>query len=247
MFSRLYRTDVSSFLQNAATSFVASASVTPLRMLTLAQLAGKRSTTNDTTPFIYEVWRVSGEADGQTAGLGPPLSLSWLLCLNFLNSERRFQSQRLICKLLFCFKPALRPIRYLRFTAVELEPGSRRGSPPLPPWASWFQGRKEGVRHIGIENVVPASFWSLHVCQEIFPFWKVCPSFLLAVSSRGWPGSPRRAPSSLASVRLSDRARPGPSGPRTTGVSTALERPTTGRFSSLASLGCPVTPPTPQQ
>uniref|UniRef100_A0A8D0NKY0 Ring finger protein 4 n=1 Tax=Sus scrofa TaxID=9823 RepID=A0A8D0NKY0_PIG len=51
---RLCRTDVSSFPQNAAMSSVASASAIPLRTLTLAQLAGKRSTTNDTTPFIYE-------------------------------------------------------------------------------------------------------------------------------------------------------------------------------------------------
>uniref|UniRef100_A0A8C0LV48 Ring finger protein 4 n=1 Tax=Canis lupus familiaris TaxID=9615 RepID=A0A8C0LV48_CANLF len=58
---RLYRTDVSLFLQNVATSFVASASAMPLRMLTLARLAGKRSTTNDTTPFIYEVWRAAWE------------------------------------------------------------------------------------------------------------------------------------------------------------------------------------------
>ncbi|KAB0388894.1 hypothetical protein E2I00_009338, partial [Balaenoptera physalus] len=50
---RLCRMDVSLFLQNVATSSVASASVIPLRMLTLAQLAGKRSTTNGTTPFIY--------------------------------------------------------------------------------------------------------------------------------------------------------------------------------------------------
>uniref|UniRef100_A0A9L0K9G3 Ring finger protein 4 n=1 Tax=Equus asinus TaxID=9793 RepID=A0A9L0K9G3_EQUAS len=56
---RLCRMDVSLFLQNVAMSSVASASVIPLRMLTLAQLAGKRSTTNDTTPFIYEVLRAA--------------------------------------------------------------------------------------------------------------------------------------------------------------------------------------------
>lgn len=59
---RLCRTDVSSFPQNAAMSSVASASAIPLRTLTLAQLAGKRSTTNDTTPFIYEVSRAAQES-----------------------------------------------------------------------------------------------------------------------------------------------------------------------------------------
>lgn len=53
--------DVSLFLQNVATSSVASASVIPLRMLTLAQLAGKRSATSGTTPFIYEVLGCSGD------------------------------------------------------------------------------------------------------------------------------------------------------------------------------------------
>ncbi|XP_077924432.1 E3 ubiquitin-protein ligase RNF4 isoform X1 [Halichoerus grypus] len=89
---RLYRMDVSLFLQNVATSFVANASVTPSRMLTLAQLAGKRSTTNDTTPFIYEVWRAAQErwTNRQTAWLGSPHSLSWVLCLNFLSSKRLY-------------------------------------------------------------------------------------------------------------------------------------------------------------
>ncbi|XP_060004858.1 E3 ubiquitin-protein ligase RNF4 isoform X5 [Lagenorhynchus albirostris] len=58
---RLCRMDVSLFLQNVATSSVASASVIPLRMLTLAQLAGKRSATSGTTPFIYEVLGCSGD------------------------------------------------------------------------------------------------------------------------------------------------------------------------------------------
>ncbi|XP_037685201.1 E3 ubiquitin-protein ligase RNF4 isoform X1 [Choloepus didactylus] len=56
---RLCRTGVSSFPQNVAMSSVASASVIPLRMPILAQLVGKRSTTNVTTPFIYELYRAA--------------------------------------------------------------------------------------------------------------------------------------------------------------------------------------------
>ena len=47
------------FLQDVATASVVSASVIPLRMLTLAQLVGKRSTISGTTPFIYEMFRTA--------------------------------------------------------------------------------------------------------------------------------------------------------------------------------------------
>jgi len=85
--------------------------------------------------------------------------------------------------------------------------------------------------------------------KKFFPIWKVCPSFLWAASSRGWPwsestrasdldpgilalvrehagppSSPGRATSTQASVCHSDQAEQGPSGPRIPGVSTALER-----------------------
>uniref|UniRef100_A0A8D2D9Q8 Ring finger protein 4 n=1 Tax=Sciurus vulgaris TaxID=55149 RepID=A0A8D2D9Q8_SCIVU len=73
---RLCRMDVSLSLQSVATSSVASASVIPLRMLTLAQLVGKRSTTNDTTPFIYEVSELL-RRDGWTDS--PAWFLTWYL------------------------------------------------------------------------------------------------------------------------------------------------------------------------
>eukprot|EP00070_Physeter_catodon_P002497 XP_007105138.1 E3 ubiquitin-protein ligase RNF4 isoform X2 [Physeter catodon] len=85
---RLCRMDVSLFLRNVATSFVASASVIPLRMLTLAQLAGKRSTTNGTTPFIYEVLSCSGETDGQPEPDWVPYGLTWAICLQFLGLRK---------------------------------------------------------------------------------------------------------------------------------------------------------------
>ncbi|XP_036709331.1 E3 ubiquitin-protein ligase RNF4 isoform X3 [Balaenoptera musculus] len=85
---RLCRMDVSLFLQNVATSSVASASVIPLRMLTLAQLAGKRSTTNGTTPFIYEVLSCSGETDGQTEPGWVLYSLTWAICRHFLELRK---------------------------------------------------------------------------------------------------------------------------------------------------------------
>lgn len=56
---RLCRMGASWFLQNVATSSAASASVIPLRMLTLSQLVGKRSTISGTTPFIYEMFRTA--------------------------------------------------------------------------------------------------------------------------------------------------------------------------------------------
>lgn len=191
-----------------------------------------------------EFW---GEADGQTARLGPPQSRSWLLCLNFLSSKRLFQSQHLIRKLLFCFKPALRPFRYLQFTAVGLEPGPGWGPHPCPSGRSASRVRERELGTSELRIVVPVSFWNLHVCQEIFPIWEVRPSFLMGVSSRGRPRSPGQAAASLASARLSDQARRDPPGPRTAGVSTALERPSMGLSSSLASPGSPVTPPAPQQ
>lgn len=65
VFSRLCRMDVSSFLQNVATSSAASASVIPSKTRTPARPAGKRSPTNATTPFIYEVLRATrAEAHG---------------------------------------------------------------------------------------------------------------------------------------------------------------------------------------
>ncbi|KAM9087169.1 E3 ubiquitin-protein ligase RNF4 isoform 1-T4 [Megaptera novaeangliae] len=85
---RLCRMDVSLFLQSVATSSVASASVIPLRMLTLAQLAGKRSTTNGTTPFIYEVLSCSGETDGQTEPGWVLCGLTWAICRHFLELRK---------------------------------------------------------------------------------------------------------------------------------------------------------------
>ncbi|CAM4550392.1 unnamed protein product, partial [Lepidochelys olivacea] len=51
--SRLYKVDDLSCQPNVAMSSVVSASVTPLEMLTLAQLVGKNSITNSTIQFIY--------------------------------------------------------------------------------------------------------------------------------------------------------------------------------------------------
>ncbi|TFK10041.1 protein FAM214B [Platysternon megacephalum] len=51
---RLYKVDDLSCQPNAAMSSVVSASVTPLEMLTLAQLVGKNSITNSTIQFIYK-------------------------------------------------------------------------------------------------------------------------------------------------------------------------------------------------
>lgn len=61
VFSRLCRMDVSSFLQSVATSSAASASAIPSKTRTPARPAGKRSPTNATTPFIYEVLRATRE------------------------------------------------------------------------------------------------------------------------------------------------------------------------------------------
>ncbi|XP_038255566.1 E3 ubiquitin-protein ligase RNF4 isoform X1 [Dermochelys coriacea] len=52
--SRLYKVDDLSCQPNVAMSSVVSASVTPLEMLTLAQLVGKNSITNSTIQFIYK-------------------------------------------------------------------------------------------------------------------------------------------------------------------------------------------------
>ena len=73
------------FLQDVATASVASASVIPLRMLTLAQLVGKRSTISGTTPFIYEMFRT---AQDRPKDRQP----SWAFCVvsasSFLSSKR---------------------------------------------------------------------------------------------------------------------------------------------------------------
>lgn len=89
----------------------------------------------------------------------------------------------------------------------------------------WFQGRREGVRPVGIENRGSSLFPEPARCQEVFPIWKVCPSFLLAVcrglapvgEQTGPPSSPGHATSSQASAHHSDQARQGsiwPEGPR---------------------------------
>lgn len=84
--------DVSLFLQNVAMSSVASASVIPLRMLTLAQLAGRRSATSDTTPFTYEVLGVAEllrrQQTDRQPGWGLHAAIHELSASSFLSSKR---------------------------------------------------------------------------------------------------------------------------------------------------------------
>lgn len=105
---RLCRMGASLFLQNVATSSVASASVIPLRMLTLPQLVGKRSTISGTTPFMKcsELLRIDQWTDSQ-AGLSawylPPVSWAkkdFQKSMSDVNCSFVFQPLRS-----FCFSP----------------------------------------------------------------------------------------------------------------------------------------------
>lgn len=159
--------DVSLFLQNVAMSSVASASAIPLRMLTLAQLVGKRSTTNGTTPFIYEVLRAAQERrmDRRRASL----VLRVVSASNFLSSGGLLENQHVTCKLLFRFQTPPRSC-YLQFDALELGPGALLGyALCLFSGVVWFQSRRKGVRPIGIESCGYSLFLGLPHLPRKFP------------------------------------------------------------------------------
>lgn len=193
---RLCRMGVSLFLQNVATSSVASASVIPLRMLTLAQLVGKRSTINGTIPFIYEMFTTAQDRpmDRQPG---------WLFCMvsasSFLSSKR-LSKINVWCKLVFCF-----PTPYILLLSPVWCYGARSRDPPrsaqhLCPsgWSEPRVGKKEsGILQLSIMAL--ASLWSLCVGQEVSLLGKFAPVLVGAEHSQGtcqlailpakqWPG-----------------------------------------------------------